>query len=267
MKQVTFQGKDLHYRISGTGKRLMLVHGFGEDGRVFDSLARQLPADLCVIIPDLPGSGQSPLLAEGSMEVYAASLREIAVNEWGPNPTFTMIGHSMGGYITMAYADVYPNDLVSFGLFHSSPFADSAEKKATRKKNIEFIQTHGAAAFLDTVVPNMFAADTKNHHPQKVEILREIAHGVSAEALIQYTRAMMQRPNREEVLKKTQKPALLIGGLEDTVIEPGTFFEICTLSQIAVIHLLKKSGHSGMLEQTELCTKYIIGFMNNFTEL
>ena len=72
-----------------------------------------------------------------------------------------IIGHSMGGYITLAFAEKYPEYLNSFGLFHSTAYADTIEKKNTRMKGIEFINRHGAFEFLKTVVPNLFLRNQK----------------------------------------------------------------------------------------------------------
>ena len=79
-----------------------------------------------------------------------------------PAKSFTLIGHSMGGYITLAFAEKYPEILNAFWLFHSSAYADDDSKKETRKKGIEFIKNNGVAAFVKTSAPNLFSEKTKN---------------------------------------------------------------------------------------------------------
>ena len=75
----------------------------------------------------------------------------------------------MGGYITLAFAEKYPGQLSALGLFHSSAFADSEEKKAIRRKGIDFIKQHGAFEFLKTSTPNLFSPQTKDEHPELID--------------------------------------------------------------------------------------------------
>ena len=107
----------------------------------------------------------------------------------------------MGGYITLAFAEKYPGLLSSFGLFHSSAFADSEEKIATRRKGIEFIRKNGTRAFVKTSVPNLFCEETKKEKPELINQLLDIANTIPPEALIQYYEAMIERPDRTSVLK------------------------------------------------------------------
>ena len=82
-----------------------------------------------------------------------------------------LIGHSMGGYITLAFAEKYPELLNAFGLFHSTAYADDDAKKETRRKGIEFIKNKGVSAFLKNTTPNLFSEKTKKENPQLVEKL------------------------------------------------------------------------------------------------
>ena len=81
----------------------------------------------------------------------------------------TLIGHSMGGYIALAFAALYPERLNAFGLFHSTAYPDSEEKKATRRKAIDFIRANGSAPFIRASTPNLFSAYTREHRPQLIE--------------------------------------------------------------------------------------------------
>ena len=145
----TFAG--VAYRKIGNGPAVILVHGFGEDGNIWKNQEEILSEKYTLILPDIPGSGgQSDLLSEKDHPVqisdYAESIKEIIDEE--KLESFILIGHSMGGYIALAFAEKYPGILKALGLFHSSAFADSEEKKATRTKAIEFIHEHGSEAFL-----------------------------------------------------------------------------------------------------------------------
>ena len=159
-----------------------------------------LPEGFQFIIPDLPGSGKSEMVVDMSIEGMAEIIKEIIDEELkppqaSPKEGFAgtqnqpvkdslqkensklqesskvpppggfrgacIIGHSMGGYITLAFAEKYPEYLNAFGLFHSTAYADTIEKKNTRMKGIEFINRYGAFEFLKTVVPNLFLRNQK----------------------------------------------------------------------------------------------------------
>ena len=151
-KFILYQNKKILYRISGTGKPVILIHGFGEDGNVWNNQVEFFKDNLSasktgfqLIVPDLPGTGQSAMIDDMSMEGMAEVIHSIIHEE--NIDSCPVIGHSMGGYILLALMEKYWNHVSAFGLFHSSSFADSEEKIATRRKGIEFIEQNGAAPF------------------------------------------------------------------------------------------------------------------------
>lgn len=269
MPYILFHNTKIFYRIEGKGKPVLLLHGFGENGNIWNKQAEQLQKNYCVIIPDLPGSGQSEIL-EGActMNDYAEVVKSIvdetiSKNQHAENNQFCMIGHSMGGYITLAFAEKYPEQLNSFGLFHSSAFADTDAKKITRKKGIEFIKKNGATAFLKTINPNLFSKNSQNTHPELIEQLLEIGKGISPEALIQYYEAMILRPDRTSVLKLFSKPVLFITGKEDTVVPLESSLQQCHLPTVSSVHILQHSGHIGMWEEANKATSCLKVFLHD----
>ena len=95
----------------------------------------------------------------------------LAVLEEEQIPDLVLIGHSMGGYISMAFAEAFPQKIKALGLFHSSSYADSAEKKESREKNIRFIQKNGGALFVEQAIPGLFSDSFKLEHPEKIRHL------------------------------------------------------------------------------------------------
>ena len=253
----------ISYRVVGDGKPVMLVHGFGEDGEIWNNLlmpdsdkqtAKGFPG--CrLIVPDLPGSGQSEMIDDMSMEGMAEVLKKILDAETDHGTTgkggagTTMIGHSMGGYITMAFVEKYPALLRAFGLFHSSAFADSGEKKATRQKGIGFINEHGAFEFLKTATPNLFSPGSKTAIPGIINEIIEQGNNFSPAALVSYYEAMIKRPRRTELLENTGLPVLFIMGKYDNAIPLEDMLQQCHLPGKSYIHVFQKSGHMGMLEE------------------
>ena len=247
-KTLAFRDCSLYYTISGQGNYLMLIHGFGEDSRIWDGLRNKLSENYKLIIPDLPGSGKSSMLTGKNTGItdYAETLHAIIENEQVEQ--LTMVGHSLGGYITLAFAEKYSELLQAFGLFHSSAYADDEEKKASRRKAIQFIEQNGALAFLKTSIPGMFADPEKS----KAHIGRLIqqAEQANPQVLIQYYEAMIQRPDRTSVLQTFLRPIMLILGTEDKAVPLEAGLKQSHLPAISHIHILN-SGHMGMLEQPE----------------
>lgn len=266
-KQIEIAGKKIFYRAYGTGRPVILVHGFGETGDVWKNQSAFLQDKFKVIVPDLPGSGQSAIIDDMSMEGMAEVIKEILQKEnvW-PNARQNaekpvVIGHSMGGYITLAFAEKYLQHLQAFGLFESTAFADSEEKKATRRKGIEFMKEHGGFAFLKTSAPNLFSPITKSNNQALIDGFLEGLNNFSAESLVSYYEAMIRRPDRTFVLMNTKTPVLLIMGKYDTAIPLDDALKLGKLPGKVYIHILGHSGHMGMLEEADLSNQLLEKFL------
>jgi pimeloyl-ACP methyl ester carboxylesterase len=257
-KNIPFKNKTIYYRVIGKGKPVLLLHGFGEDGAIWNEIIKGLQKNYQLIIPDIPGSGRSAMLeGEISIEDYAVVIKEILDSE--SITQCTLIGHSMGGYITLAFAEKYPDLLNGFGLFHSSAFADDDEKKQTRRKAIDFIKANGSYAFLRSSIPNLFAG---KEHLKEMEDLIEQGKQFSAETLVQYYHAMINRPDRTAVLKTSDKPVLFIIGEADTAIPLQASLQQCHLPAMAHVHILS-TGHMGMIEESSTSTEMLESFLQN----
>src|SRR4051812_45525702 len=261
-----FQNKSINYWIEGDGPPVMLVHGFAEDHRVWQYQADFLKNNYRLIIPDLPGSGDSELLSHTSMESMAEALFAIVQHE--SIPSFCLIGHSMGGYVSLAFAEKFQDRLQSFCLFHSTAYADSDEKKQTRAKAIEFIKKNGVEEFLRTTTPNLFAKGepTDNKALSKDEMVKKVVKDykdLPAESLIAYYEAMMKRPDRTNVLKTFLKPILFLLGRHDTAVPYEQGMQQSNLPRIAEVHTLQSSGHMGMWEQATESNEVLGAFLKN----
>ena len=258
-KTVLYQNKKILYRSIGTGDPVMLVHGFGEDGKVWHKQVEHLKKKYHLIVPDLPGSGRSEMIADMSMEGMAEVLHTIIHEE--NIDRCTVIGHSMGGYITLALIESYWNHVNAFGLFHSSAFADTEEKKVTRKKGIEFIKQHGAFEFLKTATPNLFSPNSKLQITNSIDRFINSLKDFTPEALISYYEAMMSRPERTSILKNTKNPVLFIAGEHDNAVPLNDILKQCHLPEKSYFHVLKNSGHMGMMEETQNANRILEEFL------
>ncbi|MEO7293195.1 MAG: alpha/beta hydrolase [Ginsengibacter sp.] len=270
-QSIQYRNKIIYYRVIGKGRPVVLIHGFGENGNIWNELIKNLQNNFLLIIPDLPGSGNSEMLdgENVSIEDYADVIKTI-LNEELPKVSppagggdlegaVTLIGHSMGGYITLAFAEKYPDLLNGFGLFHSSAFADDEEKKQTRRKAIDFIIAKGSYSFLRTSIPNLF---TGKEHLKEMEDIIEEGKKFKPEALIQYYQAMINRPDRTKFLKTFKKPILFIIGEKDNAIPLQASLQQCHQPSISHVHILD-IGHMGMIEESAGSSAIVESFLQN----
>lgn len=246
-KEILINDSKVIYSVHGKGKPVMLVHGFGEKSDVWRNQVETLKKNYTVIVPDLPGSGESIAIADMSIEGLSEVLRKILERE--SITQCIMIGHSMGGYITLAFAEKYAFCLKAFGLFHSTAYADSEEKKSTRRKGIEFIHEHGAFRFLENTTPNLFSPKTKDERPGIIDGQIAGLSNFTEAALVSYYESMIQRPDRTMVLRSSTIPVLFVAGKYDAAIPQEDILKQCHLPSLSYIHILENSGHMGMLEE------------------
>lgn len=256
-----YQNKKIHYRSYGSGKPVLFIHGFGEDSNIWNDIIDHLKDRYFLIVPDLPGSGQSEMTGDMSMEGMAEVMMAVLKASLASEGEASLIGHSMGGYIALAFAEKFPQAYSALGLFHSTAFADSEEKKSTRRKGIAFIREHGAHAFLKTVIPNLFSPGFKEENPSIIQKFIEEQHNFSPEALVSYYEAMMARPDRTPVLQKTAEPVLFIMGKYDNAVPLDDVLKQSHLPEKSYIHILRNSGHLGMMEEPVACNRILDKFL------
>ena len=261
-KIIIIDGKEIFCRLTGSGKPVLLVHGFGEDGTIWENQVPVLEKQFRLIIPDLPGSGRSPLTSDVSMEGMAGVLKKL-LDELDIS-SCVLIGHSMGGYVALAFAEKYAGYLQALGLFHSTAFADNEEKIVSRRRGIEFIRENGAAKFIEQSTRSLFSEDFKLQHPDTVQEIIDRFTNFLPQSLVRYYEAMIQRPDRTAVLKGWQKPALFIMGKYDKAVPLEQVLLQCHLPVLSYIHILKHSGHMGMLEEPGTSTGLLVDFLQNY---
>lgn len=249
----------MFYKVSGKGKAVILLHGFVEEGSMWNDTAKELSKSYRVIIPDLEGFGNSALKSSAlSMEYYAdqvqALLQEVNVK------TCVMIGHSMGGYITLHFAEKYPDMLRGFGLINSHCFEDTREKKANRKKGIEFIRQHGSELFVKEMYHSIFHPSFIQKNQRLINLLLTKAEKYSPQALIKANEAMRKRKGKEEVLKNASVPVLMINGRQDDSAPFAYTIKQAAFPSVAEVHFFNNCKHMCVFEKKKQTIKAISDF-------
>ncbi|MGQ1908951.1 alpha/beta fold hydrolase [Marinifilum sp. RC60d5] len=245
----------LRYRDKGKGNTVVLLHGYLESIDTFETFANDLSRLARVITIDLPGHGLSELKSDScSIEEMACALHEL-ISHLGINK-INLIGHSMGGYVALAYADMYPEKLSALCLFHSSPNADTDEKRANRQREIDLVKQGKKELICKSNIPNTFSNRNLKKFDHEIERITEIACKTSTKGIIAALEAMMNRPDRNRVLKSLDIPKVSIMGKEDNFIPFDVAKEIARANDLTPF-VLQTSGHMGFIEQRQECLREI----------
>lgn len=239
-------------------KTIVLLHGHGVDHTIWDRLLPLLSDDYQVVKPNLS------FYSYPTIEGYADEIHRLLTNSGIKRAT--IIGHSMGGYIALAFAEKYPEFLRGFGLFHSTAYADDDAKKEMRNKMAKLLRDKDSGEFIRLTGGNMFSPSFKSANPGIVQDHIERFEKLPSEALAKATEAMRDRPDRTGVLSELAVPLLLLAGLDDQLIPFDKQLNLATLPKNAYSFVLSGSGHLGMVEEPEASAKIIRWYLENGTE-
>ncbi len=263
-KQIYKNNFSVSYHDIGSKNKptVVLIHGFLETSEIWDGFRELLAKKFRVISVDLPGHGKSELYSEPfSMCKYAESVKFII--DFEKISSVFLIGHSMGGYVAMAFAEKYMNKLSALSLFHSVPYNDTDEKKAKRNEMLEKI----AKGYKNELITNHFHSVYYEANIGKFK--KEIQDGIynamqmTDENIKASILTMRDRNDRAEILKRLRVPFLYIIGKKDNFIPFSTLDEIAMPEKSSVL-VLENTGHMGMTEEGKKSVEFIIDFYENF---
>ena len=248
---------------SQRGERtVVLLHGYLESLNVWDELTDILKRELRVIALDLPGHGVSEVVGEvHSMEFLADVVADV-LRQQGVERA-TIVGHSMGGYVAMAFVERHPEMVEGLVMFHSTPYADTEEKRKNREREIKLIQS-GKKDTLAALSPaQAFANDNVKRFRGDMEGLSEQIYITDDDGICALLRGMMAREDRSKVLSELRAPKLFVFGRKDNYIGETTAQRMISENPDAEVVWLERSGHMGFIEEEELSAKTLIDFVNN----
>lgn len=245
-KIISFEKGSLCYTIAGQGSAVVFLHGFLEDHHIWNSFAEQISKKHTVITIDLPGFGKSSLFNEINSMAFMANAVLYLLNEENID-NCVMVGHSMGGYVTMAFAGLYPDRLKGIVLFHSHAQADSEEAKVNRDRTIKLVR-HDKLGFINSFVPLMFAEKNKNKFEEEIVNLRKNAEILSPDAVIAALAGMRDRDDQSALMRELEIPVLFIIGKQDSRITSEIIMPQLSLPANCEAVILDGVGHMGFIE-------------------
>ena len=249
LKKIQFRNTSIRFDDTGEGFPVVFLHGFMESLDVWDDMVEKLSKDFRVITVDLLGHGQSGNVGPiHSMDIMAQEVKAI-LDDLGIGQV-ALVGHSMGGYVALEFLKDYPQMVKCLVLFHSTPFPDTDERKASRDEMIKDIKSGRKVPLAKDFVKKTFAPENVKKFEKKIGFFKIIAINTSNEGIIAALEGMKVRPSYVDVLEKQEIPILWMLGKNDQFI-PVDVYKQVELPGSAEIFVLEHSGHQGFVEEEE----------------
>ena len=251
----------LHIADSGVGEKcVVLLHGYLESMYVWDDFAPLLTPSVRVITVDIPGHGISEVKGEvHTMEMVADVLHQMLKSL--EIERVTMVGHSMGGYVALAFCARYPEQLDGLVLLSSTPNPDTEAKRENRRREIALVRA-GKKDALARVAPEAgFAEQNRRRLRSYIDDLTECVHITEDDGIVALLGGMMERADQNEMLRKSTVPQLFILGKKDGYIPVEVAEEIVANHPQAQVAWLEESGHMGFIEEPEACAEALLEFV------
>lgn len=239
---------------------VVLLHGYLESMYVWDDFVPLLTPKVRVITVDIPGHGISQVLGEKhSMEAMADILSDM-LDALGIERC-TMVGHSMGGYITLAFAARHADKLDGLVLLSSSPNPDTELKKENRRREIALVRAGKKDALARVAPETGFAEHNRRRLKSYIEDLVECVHITEDEGIVALLNGMIDRVDQNAMLKECGVSQLFIMGKHDAYIPLEAAEQIVANNPQAEVAWLEESGHMGFIEQPQACADALLDFV------
>ena len=237
---------------------ILFLHGFAASREVWTGFTRPFPAGYRLLAPNLPGHGSNRApVPDFSMEAQARFVASYLDQKNVADPVL-VVGHSMGGYVALALAERYPARLAGLVLLNSTAYADTAEKRHNREKNIDFVARHGLDKFMGSFVRPLFAPANRTRLPEARALLEAIGRATPESTVAGALRGMAARPARTGVLRDAPFPVLLVAGKHDVAVPLADAVAQAALPPLGAALFLEGSGHQAYLEQPEATRRAVL---------
>ena len=215
--QLSYRNIDVTYSVYGQGYSVVLLHGFLENRFMWNDIIPELSHSYRIVCIDLLGHGESGNLGyvhsmEDQAEMVKAVLDHLRLRR------YTLLGHSMGGYVALKFAMKHPNNLKGLCLMNSTALPDSTLKKENRERAIKAVrQNH--RTFIKLAIPMLFAEKNRKFFAAEINMIISEALKMSPRGIVAALKGMKDRTDSTEIYHKDLFPVLLIAGEEDPALE------------------------------------------------
>ncbi len=251
---LNFGGAEIHYAVAGEGEATVLLHGFLESSKIWEEFLPEFSQYGKFITIDLPGHGKSGCVGEiHSMELMAEAVQNVLTESGVKKGNF--IGHSMGGYVALAFLEKWPEKMNDLMLLNSTPQEDSGEKRKIRERSIEVAQKN-KKAYINMAISNLLPPENNKKFAKEVGRLKEEANKFPTKGITAALEGMKIRTERTDVLKRFTGDKIIVAGKKDPVMD---FLKIKALANECGCRFFAFSGgHLGYLENQKEFRKLCI---------
>lgn len=259
MPYTHYKKAEIHYTDSGKGRAVVLLHGFLESSNMWTAFLPELSRKYRLINIDLPGHGKSECFGYvHTMDEMAGAVKAVLSQLKIRKASF--VGHSMGGYVALAFGDLYPDNVKGICLFFSTSRADSPIKKKSRNQAIEVVKKNHKS-FIRIAFPMLFRSKFRKAFKVEMKNAKKEALLTKKQGVIAALEGMKRRPSREMILKFAPYPIHFISGKKDPVIPLETVKSQIKVSEKVSGVILKEPGHMGHIEASAECLEEILNFL------
>lgn len=241
MKNITVDQARLYYDIIGVGKPVMLIHGLGLDHSIWKPLTKMYAGERQFVLPDVRGQGRSTLGAgSGSLDQMAEDLVQIL--DVQKIEKVVLAGHSMGGYIALAFAAKYANRLAGLALVTSNAREDAEEKRQARLTDAWRVLDEGVNFIAASMAPKL------SHRRTIIKHMEKLISKTDPEGMSNVLKAIANRYSQLDLIARLEVPAMAIFGRDDQIAPQGVDAEIEQANPHVKLIRLPEVGHMPMLE-------------------
>ncbi|MHB1148350.1 MAG: alpha/beta fold hydrolase [Lutibacter sp.] len=248
---------NVHFTSIGKGNAVVLIHGFLENSTMWNEIAKVLSKRNRVIYIDLLGHGQTGNLGyihtmEDQANMVKAVLNHLRLRK------YILIGHSMGGYVTLAFAKLFPESIKGLCLMNSTALPDSEEKKISRDRAIKAIKKNHKT-FVRVAIPMLFSEKNREIYLKEIEQITQEALHLSSQGIIAASEGMKIRKNQTPIYKTANFPIAMIVGKQDPALDYDSLIAQTKNTKVKIIEF--PDGHMSHIENKESLIKSLSNFI------
>ncbi len=257
LKTFIYKNTQISYSASGKGAALVFLHGFLENKNMWNSYVNFFESKYRVITIDLFGHGSSECFGyvhtmEDQADMVHALLSDLRIRK------ATLIGHSMGGYVALAFGELYPDQVKSLVLVNSSSRADSPERKQNRDRAIQVVKKN-AKTFVSMAINNLFTDEAREQFQDQIDVIREEALQTSVQGIVASLEGMKVRNDREVLLHFGPYSKLVVTGNQDIIASEKEILDETKDAEVTT-HILN-CGHMAPLEKESELIQVLHSFL------
>jgi len=252
-----FKNTNIHYTVSGKGRAIVLLHGFLENETMWGDISKVLSTKYKVISIDLLGHGKTGSQGyihtmNNQAEMIKAVLNHLKLRK------YIFIGHSMGGYIALAFAKLFTKNVKGLCLMNSTALPDSTEKKINRDRAITAVkQNH--KTFVRIAIPMLFSEENRAIFPNEIKQITNEALQISKQGIVASLEGMKIREDFSSIYKSSEFPIQMIIGKQDPALEYSKLISQTKNTKVKITEF--PDGHMSHIENKDNLTEVLLSFI------